>query len=453
MTKIQAALMSCQVLKHMRLWLGRKTKGGVSPQEHGSVGQQGHGPSQPQTIEKSCVQTQLIFFIRLRGLNPGTHLLQEPLCGPTRQGQQAEQGFMLTGCERKLTRATRGFPALRAIRRRLANTEPMLVQLRGILQPLQGLTLVTLRSVPSHIRRRQLCVGVQSGDHRHIKIFSAFGLESSTHVAHVCHHNFWPPAPTSPAINQTRNQQRTLENIGRCDPTHQRHQPHRRSMLPPPQPQCMFFVPHVPATLTRFVRAHPHGCTLRRVGLRLFFLKPSQAASKSVASIKATACAQPDACLMNWPRNWSLIFRSPATPARARNSLSIRTSGTRCRCDNLANVRQARCSGKSAINWLSECTGVKTASKCVRHNCAALKYRRGPRAERGLTCWLIKLSGTNGSKILNSSAAPVIGNFAFIGPEPILRNDMCLRIVVSNKFLPQLGLLQRFSTKLVTPSN
>jgi hypothetical protein len=105
----------------------------------------------------------------------------------------------------------------------------------------------------------------------------------------------------------------------------------------------------------------------------------------------------------------------------------MRTSGTRCRWDNRAKQRHARCSGNSAKTWFIEWAGVSTVNKCVRQNWAALKYGRGPRAGRVFQCSLIKSSGTNGSTKANNSAVPVIGNFDFMAAEPTLFEPLRLR--------------------------
>ena len=70
------------------------------------------------------------------------------------------------------------------------------------------------------------------------------------------------------------------------------------------------------------------------------------------------------------------MARSPLTPMAARNSWSIRAVGTVRR--NRAKRRQAACSGSCATTRLSECVEVSTASKWVRHSCAALKACRRP---------------------------------------------------------------------------
>jgi hypothetical protein len=214
----------------------------------------------------------------------------------------------------------------------------------------------------------------------------------------------------------------------------------------------MFLVTDIPTILASFERAFSQGGALGRVSLGCFFLKPSQAASKSVASINATEWGQADARSTNDTRSWSLIWRRPPTPRRDRNWWSMRTSGTRSRWDKRAKERQARCSPNNVNTWLREWAGVNTVNKWVRHSWAPPKYGRGPRAGRAFQCSLIKASGTNGSKRANNSAVPVIGNFDFITGELTLFKPVRLRKPDSNNFWKQQHIHKPLTLKLVTPS-
>jgi len=449
--KIQQALLSRQFLKQVALGWGVQQS--MRAQEHGGVRQQRHTPSQPKAVQEQSAQTQLVFLVGLCRLDPRAHLLQQSLGGQPRQRQQTRQALMIARRKSELARASTCFPALRAKGWFVRYAKPMLIVQRGIFQPTQRFALRTLRPVPGNIRRHQFRARAQPGNHRHVPAFSAKGLDLPSHVTHVRDHDLGPPRPTPLAIMQAGRQQAALENIGRRHPANQGQQQHRPRVLAPPQTQGVFFVAHEPAALTRFEGAKSHGRTTGGVSAGRFFLKPSHAASKSVASINATAWDQPAARSINGPLSASLIARKPPTPTRARNSASMRTSGTRCRWASRAKERQARCSGSRATNWLMERAGVKTVSKWVRHNWAALKYRCGPRVGRRFQCSLIKPSGTYASKRLNSLVVPVMGSLALIGAQPTLSNPGCLRKASHNKFHPHHAYNKHFTPKLVTPSN
>ena len=189
------------------------------------------------------------------------------------------------------------------------------------------------------------------------------------------------------------------------------------------------------------------------ISLGFFFLNPSQAASKSVASISATACFQLEACSIKLLRSWSLIWRSPPTPSCERNSWSIRALGTCSRWAKRAKARQARCSLSKVSTSLRRWAGVSTVNKCVRHNWAALKWRRGPRAGRTFHCSLIKPSGMNESTTPNNSAVPVIGNFDFMTLKTTPCKPLRLPKPGNNNFATQSHSYQSFTPKLVIPSN
>jgi len=181
-------------------WLGGRMHQGMSAQEDGGVRQQSHAPSQPQAVEKQPAQTQLVLLVGLGRLDPRTHLLQQPLRRPSRQGQQTEQGFMIAGTESELARALRSFPAALAKDGFAGHSKPVLILQRLILQPAQRLALRTLRSVPGDVRGHQLHVRSELGHHRDSPAFSAKGLGLARHVTHAGHDDLGPPEPTSLAI-------------------------------------------------------------------------------------------------------------------------------------------------------------------------------------------------------------------------------------------------------------
>ncbi len=77
---------------------------------------------------------------------------------------------------------------------------------------------------------------------------------------------------------------------------------------------------------------------------------------------------------------------------------------------NRAKRRQPACSGNWAIKRLSECVGVKSASKCTRHSWAALKScRRPPVKVRGISV-AMKSSGTWMESCSSNAVVPTGGN-------------------------------------------
>lgn len=198
-------------------------------------------------------------------------------------------------------------------------------------------------------------------------------FEFCRYITHVGHDDLGPPLPSPSAVIQAGYEQSAIIVIGWRNPTHQRYQQYPSRVLTPPQSQRMFLIAHIPPALAGFKGALPHAGAMGCISLGFFFLKPSQAASKSVASMSATAFFQPEACPIKLVRSWSLIWRSPPTPTSVRNSCSIRALGIRSRWARRAKARQARCSLNKVSTSLRRWAGVSTVNKCVRHNWAALK--------------------------------------------------------------------------------
>jgi hypothetical protein len=151
LAQIQEPLLRRQFLEQVVL-SDRSVEESVGTQQHGRIGQQGHAPSQTQTVEKHLAQPQLVFLIRLCRFNPRAHLLEQSLGRQTHQRQQAQQGFMVIGSKRKLAPTTGCFPAALAKDRLAAYAKPMPIFQWGIFQPAQRLALVTLGSVGRDIR-------------------------------------------------------------------------------------------------------------------------------------------------------------------------------------------------------------------------------------------------------------------------------------------------------------
>jgi hypothetical protein len=91
---------------------------GVRSQQHHGVGQQRHAPREPQAVEKHLPQSQLVFLVRLGGLDPRTDLLQQTLGGSRVEGQQSQQYFVNAGRVGELARTVAGLPTDRTQRGR-----------------------------------------------------------------------------------------------------------------------------------------------------------------------------------------------------------------------------------------------------------------------------------------------------------------------------------------------
>ena len=156
--------------------------------------------------------------------------------------------------------------------------------------------------------------------------------------------------------------------VGWTEPTGQRHQQHCRLMLSQPKSQRVFLVTYKPVILTGFYCAIANGCTLGRVRAGRLFLKTVHDAGRSVASIIAMLSGRSTTFSSKGLSSCRLIVRKPLTPMRARNSCSIRTSGTRSRWGKQAKRRHARCSFNSSTSKLIECAGLNKSSRCVRQS-------------------------------------------------------------------------------------
>lgn len=448
--KIQLSLWRSHLTQHgpFKEWSVQKC---VSAQEHSGISQQCHAPSKSKAVEKHLSQAQLVFLKRLSWLNPRTHLLQQLLGWPRVEWQQAQQSFM--GCRRigKLPLAGAGLPATRAQVGWRQRPEPMQIIANVVAEPLQGLALRTHRLLLAHKRRNQFHVRTQMSHNSDAPALAtgAFGLGSQ--VAHVGHHLARPPRPTTITIMETGHKQSAFGNIARSHPTDQRHQQDRLRTFTPPQPEAVFFIADKPTALARLERPLSHRRVLGGISTRVFFLKPLQAAGRSVASMSAVAFSHRAACCIKGWRMASLICRSPITPKRQRKALSMRTSGTRWRCRKRAKTRHARCSGNIAESKLSECTGVSRASKCVRHSCAALNCHRGPRTGRAFQCSLMKSSGTYGSSRSSKRLLPVTGR-CLMEIKATLCKTLCPALIHYYKFSTHQTFNQQFATKPVTPS-
>jgi len=314
----------------------------------------------------------------------------------------------------ELSRALAGLPANAAQLGLRRHAKPVAILAHVITQPLQYLPLRTGGLVFRDERGDQFHVRAQMCHHGHMPALAAEFFVLGGQIPHVGHHLAGPPLPALFTIAQAGDEQTAFGDIGRSDPTDQWEQQDGALMGSPPQSESVFFVADKPATLAGFKGATAERGAPGRVAAGFFFLKPLQAAGKSVASISAVAPSQSIAVWMNEASSVSLICRKPITPNRSRKALRMRTSGTSCRCRKRAKARQAGCSESRTTSKLTECTGVSNAKRWTRHSWAALNRQRGPRAGRRFQRSLIKSSGMYGSSNRSNWPVPVSGS-AFIG--------------------------------------
>jgi len=411
----QLSLLRCQFAQQGTFGC-RSVQQRMGSQQHGGVSQQRQAPSQPQAVEKHLPQSQLVFLIRLGWFNPGTDLLQQSLGRQRVERQESQQRFMRSGRVRELARTGTGLPATAAQFCRRRRSKPMQIIAYLVAQPLQRLALRTSCLALAHERGHQFHVRAQMRHDGHAPTLPTDPFVFGCQIAHVRHDVSWPPRPTLIAVVETGHEQATLRNIGWSDPTDQRHQQDRLRIFTPPQAEAVLFVTDEPAALASLERASAQRGAMSGIRAGVFFLKPPQAAGKSVASMSAVAFCQSAAV---WIKGWriaSLICRSPMTPTQARNALRMRTSGVRWRWRNRAKSRQARCSGNTWVSRLSECTGVNRASRCTRQSCAGVNCQCGPRTARTLHRSLMKSSGMYGLSRSSNWLEPVTGK-RFMVPE------------------------------------
>ena len=96
------------------------------------------------------------------------------------------------------------------------------------------------------------------------------------------------PLPAPVTVNHAGLEKTALAVIGGCHPTDQRHQQDALLIMGHPEPQSVLLIPDKEPALAAFERPAPQRGAIRRVLSGSLFLCPEQAASKSVASIRAT---------------------------------------------------------------------------------------------------------------------------------------------------------------------
>jgi hypothetical protein len=325
----------------------------------------------------------------------------------------------------ELTRTLGRLPAPLAERVGVGDAKPMELVSLFVAQPLQPLALPAHRVLAAFKRGNQKHVLLQARHHRDAPGFAKLPFGARLNVAHIRHDDVRVPVPAALAVNHTGLEKAAFAMIGRRNPSDQRHQQDSPPILPQPEPERVLLITDKETALSAFERSSSQRGSQRRVLSGCFFLWPEQAASKSVASIRATDTPWPALLGNKGSKSRSLIWCNPSTPARSRNWLSIQTSGMAWRLERWAKRRQARCSASIRTNWLKECTGVKTLNRWMRYNWAGLNCCRRPRSLRRGIRLLMKLSGTYGDRRVKSWAVPVAGKFESIGlratPKKLLR--------------------------------
>jgi hypothetical protein len=315
----------------------------------------------------------------------------------------------------ELPRTLSRLPAPPAQRGGIGHPKPMQLVSRFVAQPVQRLALPAHRALATFKRGNQKHILLQARHHRDVPGFAKLLFGARLNVAHIRHDDVRVPVPAALAVNHTRLEKAAFAIIGGRNPGDQRHQQDSPPILPQPQPERVLLITDKETALPAFERSSSKRGSQRRILSGCFFLCPEQAASKSVASIRATDTPWPASLGSKGSKSRSLIWRNPLTPTRSRNWLSIQTSGMAWRLERWAKRRQARCSASSRTNWLKECTGVKTLNRWMRYSWAGLNCCRRPRSlGRGIKS-LMKVSGTYVERSVKSWAVPVAGKFESIG--------------------------------------
>ena len=314
----------------------------------------------------------------------------------------------------ELTRTLSRLPAPLAERVGVRDAKPMELVSSFVAQPLQPLALPADRALATFKRRNQKHILLQARHHRDGPGFAKLPFGGRLNVAHIRHNDVRVPVPSALAVNHTRLEKAAFAIIGGGNPGDQRHQQDPPPILPQPELQGVLLIADKATALSAFERSPSQRGSRSRILSGCFFLCPEQAASKSVASIRATDTPWPALWGNKGSKSRSLIWRNPLTPTCSRNWLSIQTSGMAWRLERWAKRRQPRCSASSRTNWLKECTGVKTLNRWMRYNWAGLNCCRRPRSLwRGIKS-LMKGSGTYGERSVKSWAVPVAGKFESI---------------------------------------
>ena len=325
-----------------------------------------------------------------------------------------------------MPRALTGLPTSRAQRLRSLHPKPMVLGVRLIAQPLQGLSLWTSRLGRRFKRSHQFHVLLKPRNHGYVPTFAQALFAGGVDVAHVSHDNIGPPLPAPPAMLHAGNQQATFSRIGRSRPTDQGHQQDPAFITLNPQPERVLLVTQEETALASLERAPTKGRALGRIVSGALFLCPEAEAGRSVASMSATETVPAVPLGSSGSNKCWLIWRKPLTPIQARNWLSIHTSGMAWRLGRWAKLCQSFCSGNIWTNRLKEWTGLSRANWCNRHNWAGLNWRRRPRPRLRGSSWLIKSSGTCGESSRSRAAVPVGGSNEFIAFRATLTNSLRL---------------------------
>src|SRR5687768_1466164 len=86
---------------------------GHRAQKHDRVRKQAHRPGELQAVEEKGAESELIFFVGLRWLNPWSDLAEQMLCKPRSVRHQAEEDLVARGGKGKFAGAAARLPATR----------------------------------------------------------------------------------------------------------------------------------------------------------------------------------------------------------------------------------------------------------------------------------------------------------------------------------------------------
>lgn len=216
----------------------------LSAEQHHHVCQQAHDPGELQGVEEELVQAELVLFVGLSGLHPRAHAGVKMPGQPGVVRHLAEEDFV-TGCWiSKLARTVRLFPAPSAEIAWPRGREPLLLCLAIIVQPLQGLALMTARRTFAGVRVEQLHAGFQAGDEGHTQLFAQAALGGQVDVGQIADDPLRQPTQTTLAFAQAGVKEKGFAAIGWNGPGAQRHQKLGRLVVGQPQAKSMLLIPN-----------------------------------------------------------------------------------------------------------------------------------------------------------------------------------------------------------------
>src|SRR3974390_2748662 len=131
---------------------------------------------------------------------------------------------MFCGLMTELPRTLSRLPTPEAQWVGIRDAEPMQLVAHFVAQPLQGLALLTTRTLAGFKGWHQPHVLLEPRHHRDVSAFTELLLGARINVAHVGHNDVRMPLPPSLAVSHAGLKKSSFAVVGRRGPTHQRDQ-------------------------------------------------------------------------------------------------------------------------------------------------------------------------------------------------------------------------------------